>query len=139
MSEEQENNIHCQYCNEPAGLVGGDVIYPHREDLYHLKFWNCSPCGAYVGCHKAGNNQGDGTKPLGVLANKDLRKVKYLAHASFDTIWKSKMMSRKEAYSWLAWELQVPKKECHIGMFTIQQCEKIVEKSRLKLREYNGR
>lgn len=38
----------CPYCNQPSVLVGGSVVYPHRKDLRHLKFYSCQPCGAFV-------------------------------------------------------------------------------------------
>lgn len=46
------SELTCPYCGKPAQLVGGDVIYPHREDLHEKKFWLCTPCNAYVGCHR---------------------------------------------------------------------------------------
>ena len=52
-------SVDCDYCQKPAELVTGATIYPHRNDLAHLRFWRCVPCEAYVGCHKAG----DGTTP----------------------------------------------------------------------------
>lgn len=58
----------CSYCNNEAKLVSGNVIYPHRPDLAYLRFWQCAPCAAYVGCHKGT------TKPLGRIANAELRQ-----------------------------------------------------------------
>ena len=74
--------VTCPYCNNPAVLVGGDVIYPHRPDLYEKKFWQCDPCDAYVGCHRPGVGYGDGTRPLGRLANAELREAKKNVHTS---------------------------------------------------------
>lgn len=117
--------VICPYCDRDAKLVTGNVIYPHRADLQHLKFWHCSPCDAYVGCHKAGMGQGDGTRPLGRLANAQLRKAKQAAHAAFDPLWKSGRMSRKEAYIWLAGAIGVSHANCHIGMFDIDACKAV--------------
>jgi hypothetical protein len=36
-------------------------------------------------------------------------------------------MSRNEAYRWLAGVMNIPNKLCHIGMFDVAQCEKVVE------------
>lgn len=63
-----EREVKCPYCERHAELVGGEVIYPHRPDLGSKKFWLCTPCNAYVGCH-AGD---DGTRPLGRLTAADL-------------------------------------------------------------------
>ena len=114
--------VICDYCNTASRLAKGDEIYPHRADLSRLKFWLCDNCGAYVGCHK----NGDGTKPLGRLADAGLRAAKRNAHDAFDPIWREGEMSRGKAYSWLAEQLNVPKEDCHIGMFDIQQCMKVV-------------
>jgi hypothetical protein len=121
----------CPYCNSAALLVGGDAIYPHRPDLRQLKFWQCAPCDAYVGCHKPGANvdgvRSDGTIPLGRLANAELRKAKQGAHAAFDPLWRNGWFnSRRAAYAWLGNVLGISDEECHIGMFDIAQC-KLVE------------
>ena len=112
--------MKCPYCGRPASLVTGKEIYPHRSDLNHLNFYQCKPCAAYVGTHK-------GTfKPLGRLANAELRKAKIAAHAAFDPIWRSNNMSRGAAYKWLANQLGMTRDECHIGMFDLDQCQKVI-------------
>lgn len=68
--------VACDYCGDAAKLVTGKAIYPHRPDLFRLHFWQCEPCGAYVGCHKKEGGNGDGTKPLGRIANAELRAAK---------------------------------------------------------------
>lgn len=122
--------VICPYCGEHAALVTGDVVYPHRPDLYLKKFWNCAPCGAYVGCHAPNSKLGfDGTQPLGRLANAELRKAKSAAHAVFDPLWQDKgyFKSRIKAYNWLADKLKIPVVECHIGEFDIATCDKVVQ------------
>lgn len=115
--------VICPYCGDPAKLVGGKVIYPRLEHLHGKKLWHCKPCGAWVGCH-------DGTtKPLGRLANYELRRAKMAAHAAFDPLWKDQGpngLKRGDAYAWLAKELSVPVSECHIGMFDESQCRAVV-------------
>jgi hypothetical protein len=124
----------CPYCGQPAKLVGGDAIYPHRSDLFDLAFWQCAPCDAYVGCHKKGVTflmnkrqvRSDGTIPLGRLANAQLRKAKSAAHAAFDPLWKSGRMTRREAYAWLATTLGISSDNCHIGMMDADACQAVV-------------
>ena len=112
--------VHCEYCGNQAKLVTGKEIYPHRSDLFKLRFYQCSPCDAYVGTHK-------GTiKPLGRLADKELRTWKSEAHKAFDPLWKSGKMKRSRAYAWLASQLCIPTNKCHIGMFDISTCRKVV-------------
>ena len=114
-----DRTVICGYCDTPAKLVGGKVIYPHRSDLYCLNFWFCQPCGAYVGCHKNSKDHA----PLGHLSNKELRDYKQKVHAVFDPIWRSGRKTRKEAYQWLADELGIDIKRCHIGMFDVATCK----------------
>jgi hypothetical protein len=82
-------------------------------------FYNCAPCGAFVGVH-------EGTlKPLGVPAVAEHRKAKSAAHRAFDPLWRSKEMSRTEAYAWLALVMNMTKKDCHIGKMSIQNCLRV--------------
>ena len=112
----------CPYCGKAAELVDGSYVYPHRYDLAHKQFWVCTPCDARVGCHS------NSIQPLGRLANAELRGWKMQAHAAFDPIWKRKYMrSRGVAYSWLANQLELKKKDCHIGMFGVDMCKRVVE------------
>ena len=113
--------IKCDYCGKDAALVSGKEMYPHRPDLYSLQFWSCSPCQAWVGCHKRSN-----AVPLGRLANSELRKAKSAAHAAFDPIWTSGRKSRRGAYEWLSKRLSIPFKDCHIGMFDVDTCARVV-------------
>ena len=118
--------VKCPYCQSQAELVTGKVIYPHRQDLHSLNFWRCAPCDAYVACHKPGKGYGDGSRPLGRLANGTLRRAKRDAHEAFDPIWKLGGMKRKDAYVWLAKELGIGVDECHIGEFDADMCCRVV-------------
>ena len=111
-------SVKCPYCDNDAVFVKGSKIYPHRPDLYGKKFYLCSPCDAYVGCHSDG-------KPLGRLANRQLRKAKMQAHAVFDPLWKDGPLSRTEAYRWLSKAMGLHPDETHIGMFDVGQCLKV--------------
>lgn len=110
----------CPYCNKRSKKVKGDVIYPHRSDLKTCVFYHCAPCKAYVGCHK------NSDKPLGRLANAELRAAKSAAHIAFDPLWKDGHMNRTEAYIWLAKNMEIHRDTCHIGMFDLEQCAKVV-------------
>lgn len=120
----------CPYCDQTAELVAGDVIYPHRPDLSSRCFWRCEPCGAWVGTHKDSKRHA----PLGRLANVELRKAKQQAHAVFDPLWKGKMRrdkcskteARQAGYRWLADQLEIEGSACHIGMFDVETCRRVV-------------
>lgn len=115
----------CPYCKAASTPATGADVYPHRPDLADKRFFRCAPCGAYVGCH-----QGTWT-PLGRLANAALRQAKVAAHAAFDRLWQFKMNrdglkkheARGRAYAWLAGEMGIDPKDCHIGMFDVVECE----------------
>lgn len=120
--------VTCKYCGNPATLVKGDVIYPHRSDLYDLNFWQCEPCNAFVGCHKKSKRWNKtGTEPLGRLANAELRTAKSAAHKAFDPMWQSKRCTRSDAYKLLSVLLKIQVEDCHIGNFDIETCNRVVE------------
>lgn len=123
--------MRCDYCHRDAELVTGAAIYPHRPDLFAKYFWRCEPCGAHVGCHPKAKPSGkgglgDGTQPLGRLANAELRRAKSAAHAAFDPLWRSREMKRGDAYAWLADAIGMSGANCHIGMMDIDACRAVV-------------
>lgn len=115
-----KKKVICQKCDEVCEKVDGAHIYPHRRDLSHLVFYLCGVCGAYVGTHKNG-------RPLGVPADTETRKARSMAHKHFDVLWKRKMITRDCAYHQLSVHMGLPKEKTHIGMFTVEQCNRVVE------------
>lgn len=111
--------LKCPYCNDRSKLVLGSEVYPKFPALASKFFYQCKRCDAYVGCHP-----GTATA-LGRLANKPTRKARQAAHAAFDPLWKEGGMSRRQAYAWLQKALSLSEDECHIGMFSIEQCERV--------------
>lgn len=111
-----DNCVVCPYCNMEADKVTGEFMYPHRPDLYHLRFYHCSynheP--AYVGCHKDG-------KPYGTLADAKTRLARNRAHVTFDRLWKHKLITRNQAYSLLSKHMKLKPELTHIGMFNVEQ------------------
>ena len=98
--------IYCTGCHEAvqARLTDGSEIYPHRRDLSALPFWKCDACGNFVGCHHKTKNR---TKPLGCIPTPELKKARSHIHRVLDPVWKSKQMSRKEAYQAMANKLGI--------------------------------
>lgn len=126
------SRLNCPYCRKPARLVKGDAIYPSRPDLFSKFFWQCAPCDAHVGCHPPAGpdglgGQGDGTVPLGRLANAELRRAKSQAHAAFDPLWREGTLKRHQAYGWLAKQMGLKKSQCHIGSFNVAQCRQVLD------------
>lgn len=99
MSALKPKNIWCVECNKdvPARIIYGDEVYPHRKDLHKLAFWKCDDCGNFVGCHKD-----SGYKPLGCIANKELKNARSHIHRILDPLWKSKKMKRSAIYKRLS-------------------------------------
>jgi hypothetical protein len=111
--------VGCPYCGGLATLFRSSAQFYGGHDYGPL--WACVACQAWVGCHK-------GTEtPLGRLADKDLRQAKRRAHAAFDPLWRTGMMSRGSAYAFLATQLDIGRSVCHIGYFDIATCERVVQ------------
>lgn len=113
--------VICPYCDKPAPLVTGKVVYPHRRDLWKKKLYRCNLCDAHVGCYPGSD------KPLGVPAGPILRAARIKAHFAFDPLWrgdgKKMFRNRSHAYKWLAKSLGISRSRCHIGQFDKEQCE----------------
>ena len=110
--------VICDYCGKPARLVDSAIVYEGRR---YGMIWYCKACHAWVGCHEGTN------KPLGRLANADLRLQKRLAHAAFDPLWRGKtFFTRRAAYEWLAEEMGLPIEKTHIGMMDVDQCKEVI-------------
>jgi hypothetical protein len=110
--------VRCDYCSQQAELIDSEKVYGRSYGLIYI----CWPCDARIGVHKGT------TRPLGRLANKELREWKKRAHAAFDPLWKSKQMTRPDAYRWLAKEMDIKDaaRDCHIGMFDVADCQRVV-------------
>lgn len=121
-------NPICPYCGEPATLFKSSRQFYHGRNFGPV--WACTDCDAWVGCHRGSPN----FVPLGRLANAELRKAKMAAHAAFDRLWRgkaekegcSRSKARGAGYRWLAVQLGVDPKDCHIGMFDVEQCQRVV-------------
>jgi len=118
--------VDCPYCDKPAVLVDSKAVY-HQS---YGNIWLCQPCQAWVGVH-----QNDGkNRPLGTLANAETRHARQMAHARFDPIWKtrcgrrkSKNKTRNAVYRWLAGHLGIPVDGCHIALFDLKTCVRVIE------------
>ena len=111
--------VICPYCQADAKLTDSQCVYRRSYGL----IWICFPCMAWVGVHK----NSPANVPLGRLANAELRQWKQRAHAAFDPLWREGDMRRKQAYAWLAERMGMSRKQCHIGMFDVAECKRVVE------------
>ena len=119
----------CPYCCKHTEYIDSSFVYGKSYGMIYI----CKPCDAYVGVHKGTD------KSLGRLANKELRMAKKEAHFYFDKIAKTSLINeiwreyipnltnRQKAYLWLSKQMDIDRELCHIGMFTLPQCKKVVE------------
>lgn len=124
----------CPYCDVRSVLASSAEVYGGRD---YGPIYLCRPCNAWVGCHVGT------TLPLGRLADAVLRTWKTRAHDAFDPIWQGavdaaftrhgffpkgvKARYRSAAYGALAGLLGIPKPDCHIGMFDVDTCRRVIE------------
>lgn len=116
-------DIPCPYCTGFASLQSSAIIY--GKNIGKMYICNAYPrCDSYVGAHRGS------LKPLGTLANKELRQWRIKTHEEFDSLW-SKYTNRKRArsieYSKLSKHLGILNVDCHIGGFDIEICKEVIE------------
>lgn len=102
--------VICDYCGKPAELVVGT-----RGPM-----WQCTPCGARIAAHISSPT----FKPVGRLANAELRAAKKAARDSFDPIIRI-AGSRRIAFRWLSEQMKLTIHECHVDLFDVAQCEQM--------------
>lgn len=128
------DQMRCPYCGSP-------VVYRSADGIYHdnsrgTMLYVCShypQCDAYVRVHA-------GTKiPVGSLANHELRTLRRTAHHYFDQLHQLGLMSKQDAYQWLAELISAPLSEAHIGYLGEYYCKLVIEESRKLLDQYRAR
>lgn len=140
--QKKPSDVICPYCGRRAVLRPAEYIYGNKNLVPGSRLYVCSnypECSAYVGVHQ-------GTLlPKGHLADGELRHLRILAHRSLDQLWKSGLMSRDEAYDWLARQLVLEPDEAHIGNFsnyycnqTIEECERFLAACAYRDRTYEA-
>ena len=134
MKSKKKKPVKC-FCGRTAVLRKACEIKKGADpDLYLYVCSGYPECDSYVRVHK-------GTQvPMGTLANKELRRMRILAHQSFDRIWKNNILSRNAAYKWLCTVTGLDRDQAHISLFgeylctqVIAECEKVLKNHRLKV------
>lgn len=83
--------------------------------------WICSDCRSFVGTHPNTRN------PMGRMADAHTRKLRAKAHEAFDPIWRvSRLLTREQAYDWIARQLGIPSQECHFSWMNADQLQKAI-------------
>ena len=118
----------CPYCGSTVSLRSADGIY--KENAAGAKLYVCSrypDCDAYVRAVPGTNT------PIGSMANGSLRALRSEAHKHFDLLFQTGLMTRNEAYIWLAAKLQAPLSKAHIGHLGEYYCRQVIEESKKML------
>ena len=116
--------MRCPYCGSAVHFRSADGIY--KDNYSNAKLYVCTKypiCDSYIRVHPGT------TIPVGSLADAKLRMLRVTAHQHFDRLHETGLMSRKEAYGWLAFMLQCPLSQAHIGYLSEYYCNLIIEES----------
>lgn len=97
--------------------MSNESIYGKKYGKSYMCYY-CKDCDAYVGCHQ------NTRKPLGTMANKELRGWRRKAHEAIDPLWKNGQYTRKIVYEMLK---DTFGKKTHIGESDIETCQKIIK------------
>jgi ssDNA-binding Zn-finger/Zn-ribbon topoisomerase 1 len=113
MSESAAERLHALPCPE----CGASLRL--RKSKFG-QFYGCERWPLCTGTHGA---HPDG-RPLGVPANTEAKAARHEAHLALEKI--EAIMGRTAAYKWLATVLHIERVDCHIGLFGIEQCQRVV-------------
>jgi hypothetical protein len=108
----------CPFCSSRVWFhIGRQTL-----DVLYRNYYACEnrECNARVGCHPASNI------PLGTLATPQQRQLRQQVHLRFDALWRSQLLTRQEAYDWLAKQLSLSIEAAHIGLFDEVQCQTVL-------------
>ena len=108
----------CPFCN-------GKIRYTSNAEIYGREYGNgkyylCKSCDAYVGVHNGTNIA------LGVMANKEMRKLKKQCHSIFDKLWKDNK-ERNGLYYKLSKIMNIDRNHCHFGHFDTDELKRALE------------
>ena len=118
------NTMRCPYCDSHVVLRSADGIYKKNSADTMLYI-----CARYPACDAYVRILPSTKQPIGSLANGELRALRWEAHQNFDRLYLSGIMTRKEAYVWLASTLQIPMSQTHIGHLGKYYCRQVIEES----------
>jgi hypothetical protein len=116
----KKNIVKCP-CGARAYLRPASAVHGENARTEYLYVCSRYPaCDSYVGVHQKSR------KPLGTLADGDLRNARIRAHRAFDRLWKSGLMKKWQAYKWLQAALGLNSGQAHIGQFSAYMCDRVI-------------
>lgn len=121
----------CPYCGSTTVLRSADGIY--HDNSRHVMLYVCKnypKCDCYVRV-KPGT-----FAPMGIPANRQLRQLRTQTHMVFDRLYNTGIMSKRNAYRWLADYMCCPLSEAHIGLMGEYYCHQVIRESQKILDTY---
>lgn len=115
------------FCGSTASLKSNKLIY--GREYGNGKIWLCDrfpACRGSVGTHPDG-------RPLGTIPDAETKKLRIKVHAMIDPLWKNEFGKKRDnkirgyVYGWLRRITGKNHDECHIGMFTKEDCLRTIE------------
>lgn len=106
----------CPYCDKEALWCENKEKYGKNYGKSYMCYY-CKTCDAYVGCHE------NTKRPLGTMANKELRQWRMKVHDHIDPLWKSGKVKRGDLYKKISQFLGY---EYHTGESDVETCKKIL-------------
>ena len=109
------------HCGARAMLRPASVIHGNKAKEKYLYICSRYPaCDSYVGVHQKT------LKPLGTLADKELRAKRIQAHQIFNRLWESGLMKKWQAYKWMAGKFGLNNQQAHIAKFSNYMCNELI-------------
>ena len=93
------------------------IVLERKKTRYGIRLY-CSVSNCTVVCWDGGTS---------TPADYETRQARRAAHAAFDPLWRGNGMSKGSAYKKLSEFMRLPKKEAHIGYFTVEQCKMVLD------------
>lgn len=114
--------VRCPYCGAKATLRPASAVYGDgaKTDAYLYVCDRYPKCDAYVTAHQKSK------LPMGTLANGDLRNKRIQAHKAFDWLWKSGLMTKRQAYKWMQAKLALSEDQAHIAKYSEYMCDVLI-------------
>lgn len=119
-NRKQLPEVICPYCGKKAVLRPASYLYGEKRIFTpETMFYVCSgypDCNAYVSANQKNH------RPLGIMADGELRNLRIQTHRALREIWTQGYMTKNSTYHWLSGKLALPEKETHVAMFSTYRC-----------------
>lgn len=121
----KQTEVFCPYCGRRAVLRPITYVIGENRRIFDpdQMVYVCSAypaCNAYVAANKKN------LRPLGSLADGELRNLRIQAHRALRSLWQNGYLSEKDAYHWLSGKLGLPEKDTHIAKFSHYRCKETI-------------